>query len=281
MFVFPPSIGETDPGQVERESTEAANVERDTRQILETNRAKWDVVAHSFTGTVLPKYGPLTPDEETLRLLPPLEGIRAFEIGFGSGHGLKYLAERGAAELWGIDISATQLALATEFLRELGVEAHLFQSPMEEDPGLPVGTFDLVFGIYSIGWSADLPRTLRLVSSYLKPGGVFLFSWEHPMYSCLGHANGRIVIDRPYHDEEPFEKADWLGAGPPVFMMPRTVSTYLNEIVAAGMTIERIVEPPVDPAKVQEKHADPDRWYSLPRAELVPTTLIVRARKPL
>ena len=28
------------------------------------------------------------------------------------------------------------------------------------------------------------------------------------------------------------------------------------------------------------EHADPARWYSVPRATLIPTTFILKARKP-
>ena len=48
------------------------------------------------------------------------EGIlpgRALELGCGSGHSLRYLAERGARELWGIDLSPVQVAFAEDTLR--------------------------------------------------------------------------------------------------------------------------------------------------------------------
>ncbi len=37
------------------------------------------------------------------------ENERAFEICCGSGHSLKYLADKGAGELWGRDLSQKQL----------------------------------------------------------------------------------------------------------------------------------------------------------------------------
>jgi cyclopropane fatty-acyl-phospholipid synthase-like methyltransferase len=38
------------------------------------------------------------------------------EIGCGSGHSLKYHADRNAGELWGLDISQKQLENAKNFL---------------------------------------------------------------------------------------------------------------------------------------------------------------------
>jgi len=81
-------------------------------RVLATNRAGWNRVAPKFHGsTALPEYGPLAPTEETLRLLDRPADICALELGCGSGHSLRYLAERGARELWGIDLSAVQVAL--------------------------------------------------------------------------------------------------------------------------------------------------------------------------
>src|SRR5687768_12266767 len=87
------------------------------RRILEINRRGWDRVASMFHGgTALPEYGPLAPTEDTLELLETSGGVRALELGCGSGHSLRYLAERGASELWGLDLSSVQIGFADETL---------------------------------------------------------------------------------------------------------------------------------------------------------------------
>lgn len=74
------------------------------RQMLAINEAKWDEVAPLYYGgTALPECGPLTPTEESLRLLPDLRGKSALCVGCGSRHSLLYLAQQGATDLWGID----------------------------------------------------------------------------------------------------------------------------------------------------------------------------------
>jgi SAM-dependent methyltransferase len=78
----------------------------DVDRILTINRHAWNHVAPMFHGcTALPEYGPLAPTEDELRLLDVIEGVRALELGCGSGHSLRYLGERGALELWGVDLS--------------------------------------------------------------------------------------------------------------------------------------------------------------------------------
>jgi ubiquinone/menaquinone biosynthesis C-methylase UbiE len=180
----------------------------DPGDALAVNRAGWNQVAPRFYGgTALPTYGPLAPTEETLCLLDPVPGMRVLELGCGSGHSLRYLAERGAAEVWGLDLSSTQLVFAADVLKGYEPRVRLIESPMEVDPGIPAGHFDLVFSIYGLGWTTDLPRTLALAATYLKPGGSLVFSGEHPVYGCLSHADGQFVFARPYavHGPEPYD----------------------------------------------------------------------------
>lgn len=244
------------------------------------NREKWDAIAPHFVGgTALPVYGPLAPTEDDLRLLPPIAGMRALELGCGSGHSLLYLADRGATEVWGLDLSATQVEYAQTLLNERRVPTRLFQAPMETNPGLPTNYFDLVLSIYGLGWTTDLAQTLSLVVSYLKPGGTFVFSWEHPFYRCVASVEGRMEMQRSYHVEGSIVEREWFGEAP-VTKHHRKVSTFVNGVLEAGMTIERMIETELDTTQRKPAHEDPERWYSIPRARLVPTTLIIRASKP-
>lgn len=246
--------------------------------VLSVNRAAWDQVApRFFGGTALPHYGPLAPTEDALHLLSPIDGIRALELGCGSGHSLAYLAQRGAAEVWGLDLSATQIGFATETLKPFLPNVTLVQSPMETDPGLPAGYFDLVFSIYGLGWTVDLSATLALVARYLKPGGVFVFSGEHPAYSCVRYEDGRYVMTESYATEGPTYHASWSGA--PIVIQRHTLGTLVTAIAAAGLHVERLLECELDATAATDSQRDPARWYSVERARMVPTTFIVKARK--
>jgi SAM-dependent methyltransferase len=248
-------------------------------QVLATNRAGWDQVAPAFyAGTALPEYGPLAPTEETLHLLDPVSGARVLELGCGSGHSLAYLAERGAAELWGVDLSPVQIAYATEVLRRYAGEVRLFEAPMEVDPGLPADYFDLVLSIYGLGWTTDLLGTLTIVTRVLKPGGCLLFSWEHPHYSQLRYSEPYYVLAEPYHAEGPVALPAWRGV--PIVQHRRTLSTFVNTVLRAGLQLERLEEGEFNPGMAKAVHSDPTRWYAAERARLSPTTLIVKARKP-
>lgn len=251
----------------------------DQSAMWEINRSGWDKVAHLYYGlAALPNYGPLTSTEDDLHLLGDVQGKAVLEIGCGSGHSLLYLARHGAYDLWGVDLSPKQIEYARVLLQENGVSAHLINAPMETNPGLPAAYFDLAISIYSLGWTIDLRKTLALVYAYLKPGGFYLFSWEHPFYSCLDYQFGAYVVKERYH-EQTFVEENWKGV--PIVMHRRKMSTFINAALAVGFQIETLIEGDVNLAFAKEPDYAPEGWYSVPRATLVPPTFIMKIRKPL
>ena len=66
----------------------------------------------------LPKYGPYTASEDEIRLFDSIRKKKVLDIGCGSGHSLQYMAEQGAEELWGLDLSSTQIEIANKTLKD-------------------------------------------------------------------------------------------------------------------------------------------------------------------
>jgi len=136
-------------------------------RIKRANQTYWNEHADLWFGTTaLPTLGVLFPTEEELHLFGDVAGKRMLEICCGSGHSLKYNAKRGAAELWGVDISQKQLENASAYLKENGYSANLICSPMEADMDIPKEYFDIVYSIYGIGWTTDLQGTIDKIASY-------------------------------------------------------------------------------------------------------------------
>lgn len=151
--------------------------------VYQTNSSYWDTKGNDFLGAiVLPLYGPYI-SEEKCRLFGDVSGKKILEIGCGNGRSLEYHGERKAAELWGLDLSEKQIEKAKQHLTACGLSAKLICAPMEEECGLPANYFDYVYSIYAIGWTTDLEGTFHRIASYLKKGGVFIFSWYHPIHS--------------------------------------------------------------------------------------------------
>lgn len=89
----------------------------------------------------------------------------------------------------------------------------------------------------------------------------------------------QYVLSEPYSAEDPCEHASWKGV--PIVIHRRTLGTFVTQVIQAGLQIEALVECPFNADAAEEAHADPARWYSAARARLMPTTFILKARKPL
>ncbi|MFS0864380.1 class I SAM-dependent methyltransferase [Fredinandcohnia sp. 179-A 10B2 NHS] len=245
---------------------------------LTQNKKSWDTVAHHFNGKdALPSYGPFTQSEDELQLFGEIKDKKVLEIGIGSGHSLLYMAEKGASELWGVDLSQAQIETAKNTLRDY--QPNLNCAPMEMDIGLPKEYFDYVYSIYAIGWTTDLDITFRLIYSYLKKGGSFIFSWDHPLYSHITSKGGTITLEGSYQEEGPATLENFKEDHVTMVLHKRKMATFLNGLLSAGFTIQTVIESDV-PEDV--KHIDPeisDRYYSLYKAKKFPTTMIIKAVK--
>jgi ubiquinone/menaquinone biosynthesis C-methylase UbiE len=249
-----------------------------TIKILDQNKKSWNIVAHHFNGKdALPSYGPFAQTEEELQLFDEMRNKKVLDIGYGSGHSLRYMADKGVSELWGVDLSETQKQAAEETLKDL--ESHLYCAPMEEEIGLPKEYFDCVYSIYAIGWTTDLSKTFNLIYSYLKQGGSFIFSWDHPLYAHMKSENGQVYLDGSYQQEGISTIKNFKGEDAPMVIPKRKMSTYINELIKAGFTIETVIESDVSPNYDSIEVEVSDRYYSLYKAQKFPTTMIIKAIK--
>ncbi len=248
----------------------------DTAHILKQHSDWWAGISETdMTTTALPRYGFFTPTEDTLCLLGDVRGKNVLELACGGGDSLVWMGKKEAKELWGLDISAAQIRRAGALLKSSGMKANLFVSPMELNPGLPHGHFDLVFSIYGLGWSMDLEKVIIHASQYLKPGGRLLFSWDNPMMQCIFSENQKYSLCRSYVEEEeiPISKN-----GETFHMRNWKLSTYLNYLAKHGFLIEQVVEES-DYDETEANLFQEGRFYSADRARLFNPAFIVKARK--
>jgi SAM-dependent methyltransferase len=204
-------------------------------------------------------------EEPALRaLLPDVTGTRVVDLGCGDGRLCRYLAELGAANVLGVDPSARMLALARQRTSDRRVH---YEQAFAEDFVLPPGTVGLVVSSFALHYVADLAALLNKVSSWLSRGGLFVASMEHPVITAAPEAGRSLgVVDR-YFDEGQ-RVTQWLTNG--VIKHHRTVSTIVNAVIDAGLTIERLDEPTPTIDAMQQR---PD----LDRHSRRPSILLVRA----
>ncbi len=248
----------------------ARPVEWRAESVHRTNAEFWNTIGGEFLGDIsLPDYGAFV-SEDALGLFEGWKGRRVLELGCGNGNSLLYAFEQGAAELYGIDIAPGQIERARAKLAARGIQARLICAPMEAECGVPTAYFDCAYSIYGIGWTTDLHRTLRRIRSYLKPGGLLIFSWSHPIHKCVSAEGDRLVFCNSYFDE------DWYAAdlgGKTVMLANRKLSTYVNALAESGFAIERLVE------ENDGDRASAEETGFSRKARMLPVTFVIRARK--
>jgi hypothetical protein len=146
---------------------------------------------------------------------------------------------------------------------------------MEKDCGIQSGYFDVVYSIYAIGWTVDLHETFSRVSSYLKQGGIFIFSWDHPLMHCVEVLDERIEFSGCYLEEDIFSMQK---GGMPLTLQNRKLSTYINTLAETSFVVERFVEE--TEREVMERSCDfSSKYYSPCKAKRFPLSFIIKARK--
>lgn len=195
--------------------------------------------------------------------LGPVAGLRILHLQCHTGDDSVALAQRGAAEVVGVDFSPSAVAAATAFAAECGVAGTRFvQADLYDAPAaLPgrAGGFDLVFTTWgTIGWLPDLPGWARVIAHFLRPGGALYFADAHPAALVLDEqgapadAEGRPGWFIPYFErnafifEDPADYADQTAK----LAHNRTVQWLhgLGDILAAvrgvGLTLDWLQEHP-------------------------------------
>jgi SAM-dependent methyltransferase len=209
-------------------------------------------------------------------LLPDVRGQRALDLGCGTGQWAHFLAEAGAREVVGTDLSEQMLALAR---RDRAHPRVTYQRASMEAAAFPDGSFGLVISSMAFHYVEDFAGLARRIAGWLTPGGRLVFSTEHPVYLARATSEGwvRDAAGNIQHwalsgyGDEGLREETWITAG--VRKYHRMVSTILNDLIAAGLTVEQVVEPMPTPEAL-ERHP---HWIEERRR---PFCLLVRAVKP-
>ena len=205
------------------------------------------------------RYGPDVGGEDELRLLGNLSGKRVLDLGCGGGQNLVALARAGAHAI-GLDSSQEQLAAAKRLAEHQGVRVEVHRGDLADLAFLRAESVDLAFSAYGLSRVEDLNRLFRQVHRVLRQGAPFVFSIEHPLSSILeGAPSGPAAVRRSYFDP---------GSAVP---FRHTLAELFSGLSRAKFRVDALVEP--EPAEGTRSRWWRDVW------ELVPPTLVVRARK--
>lgn len=181
-------------------------------------------------------------------LVGDVRGRRVAAVACGQGLDARRLAILGA-QVVGVDASGPLLAHARR-LEELAPQGIEYLHDDAQDLGrLGDASFDAVVCHMALVDIPELEPTLRAIARILVPGGSFVASIVHPCYKTpadgelIDHVDGstRRIVGR-YFDEGPYRSVTSWEVLPRV-AYHRTLSTFVNTLVAAGLPVVRLVEP--------------------------------------
>lgn len=189
-------------------------------------------------------------------LLPPsLDGLRVLDLGCGMGQFSRAARQMGAREVIGVDVSECMLAEARARTQDDAI--HYVRADLETYEPESDG-FDLVASSLAIHYVPDYRGLARRIAAALKPGGRFVFSVEHPVMTCapaltwqLGPDGTKLFWPIDAYRDEGLRTASWFVDG--VRKYHRTVETYVNGLVDAGLKLVRLTEPEAPPEFLQAR----------------------------
>jgi SAM-dependent methyltransferase len=209
-------------------------------------------------------------------LMPKLQGIMAADLGCGMGAMCHWLIAQGAASVVGFDSSEKMLARAKQ--ESPTIENLRFEHAELDRIDLAESSFHLIVSGLALHYAADFQKIARRVSLALRPGGSFIFSVEHPIITCgernwvLRDDGARAHWPVDHYLDEGSRKVSWLGFVD-VPRYHRTVSSYVNALLDAGLLLKRLNEP--GPSR-----DDMTNWPRLKDQRRRPPFLVIRADKP-
>jgi ubiquinone/menaquinone biosynthesis C-methylase UbiE len=214
------------------------------------------------------------PEWPTLQsMLPDLQGLRVVDLGCGFGWFCRWAREVGAASVQGLDVSENMLAQARETTSDPTIA---YARADLEQLNLVEGAFDLVYSSLALHYIENLRGLFEQVRRGLVPGGRFVFSVEHPIYTAPGSPGwtrdpgGRLAWPVNRYHEEGARSTDWLAKG--VLKQHRTLASYVNLLIESGFTLARVEEWSASAAEVA---AHPD-WVG---ADERPSFLLIAAHR--
>ena len=209
-------------------------------------------------------------------LLPDVTGKTVLDLGCGDGKHCADFIVRGAKTVVGIDISEKMLQIAQT--QNANDAIRYIKMSMTDIVGLQE-TFDFIYSNMAFHYIEDFAAFAKTLFNILNPGGLLLFSQEHPVITATidgkGHFNKSLSgkkLSYVFSDYGiPGERVTrWFVDG--VVKYHRRISDIFNALISAGFVIERIEEPLPEKWVIERYPAYADEFIK-------PTFLIVKAHK--
>jgi len=210
------------------------------------NRAVWDRLAADYAEAGRQgwaedemSWGVWGIPERELRMLPPVSGRDAIDLGCGTGYKSAWLARHGARVV-GVDNSERQLETARALQRQHGLEFPLIHGNAEAVP-LPDAHFDLAISEYGASIWCDPYRWVPEAARLLRPGGDLVFLKTGLLRLLTTADAAEVAGDRLVRSYFGLHRIEWSDDGSVEFDLP--YGEWIRLFRATGFTVERLVCP--------------------------------------
>lgn len=195
---------------------------------------------------------PILADQTFAAMLGDIAGQRVCAVACGAGREARFLATIGAT-VTGVDLSDRLLNIARAREAEVPLGITYALGNAHDLANLPDGGFDGATCYMALMDIPDLGLALASIARILVPGGWFVLAITHPCFKppaygeLVDHVSGEVRRTVGKY----FEEGAWEGPGKFTDRLPsvayhRTLSTYVNTLIAAGLMVEAMQEPPLD-----------------------------------
>lgn len=177
-------------------------------------------------------------------LIPTLTDQSVLDLGCGFGWHCRYAREQQAKSVVGIDLSEKMIQQARELTNDSQIT---YLNGSIEDMDFSDAQFDVVISSLALHYIKSFNMICEKVSAYLPPGGSFVFSVEHPIFTSRN--------EQDWHFDQEGNRLHWPvdnyqidGVRETIFLNEhvtkyhRSISTYFNDLIGAGFIIKAVKE---------------------------------------
>ena len=185
-------------------------------------------------------------DPVVRKLLGPVKGKKAIEIGCGNGYFSRALAKRGG-KVTAVDVSSKMIAVASAEEKKKPLGIIYLHRDAARLRGIKNGSFDLAVANMVFMDVVNIEAAIKEIGRVLKPRGKLVFSILHPAFMFDGtwenvkgkNHYGRIVWRylRPYIDIN-----HWDGRRLNTKGYVRPLGFYMQALRAAGFAVTDLRE---------------------------------------
>ena len=178
------------------------------------------------------------------KLMPELKDKNVLDLGCGFGWHCRYAREQQANSVTGVDISTKMIQRANEMTNDRLISYVI--APIE-DINFSNAQFDVVISSLVFHYIESFNTICEKVYDCLAPGGSFVFSVEHPIFTSRNEQDW-------YYDDQgkrlhwPVDNYQSEGVRETIFLNEqvtkhhRTISTYVNDLINTGFIIRAVKE---------------------------------------